>query len=124
MNYLIHVYFALNIFYVGRYWEEFYIYKANHSEKFRLIILIVVGIFVASPFVFSLELLDILRKPTLYFRKTHIQIGSTCYVWGGGLSSRKGEFIELSKFESDKRFVVKNYKYLSIAYSEDFPNLQ
>jgi hypothetical protein len=114
MYYLIHAYFALNIFFVGRYWEEFYIFKPDFPEKFRLFILIVVGFFVAFPFVFSLKMLDYLSKPTLYFRKTHIQIGSTCFVWGGGLSSRKGEFIELSKFETDKRFVVKKYKYISI----------
>ena len=116
MNYLLYIYFGFNIFFVGRYWEEFYIYKPSFNQMIRIFFAIIIGCLVSSVLVFFVIVADLITKNkfNIFVRKSHIQIGSTCYVWGGGLSSRKGEFIELSKFEFDKRFVVKNYKYLSI----------
>jgi hypothetical protein len=116
MNYyLVQVYFALNIFFVGRYWEEFVVYKPTFFERVKLLFLIVVGLFTAVVFMILMKSWDILHKIPIWFRKTHIQIGTTAYVWGDGLSSPKShEIIPLSNCSKDQRFVVKYYKYISI----------
>ncbi len=115
MNYLIQLYFALNIFFVGRYWEEFITYKPTFFDRVKIFLFIVVCIFTLLPLMIFKILWDKLRRIPIWFRRTHIQIGTNCYVWANGLSSGKNkEIIPLSNFKTDKRFVVKSYKYLSI----------
>jgi hypothetical protein len=116
MIYLLYLYFGLNVFFVGRYWEEFFIYKPSLEQKIRIFITIFLGCLFASLVVLSAETLDFIRNNPfkVFLRKSHLQIGTTCYVWGGGLYNKSNkEFIELSKFKSDKRFIVKDYKFIS-----------
>lgn len=50
------------------------------------------------------------RFPYFRLSKSHIQIGKTCLVWGGGLWSKDGKkFREINDFINDDRFTVKKY---------------
>jgi hypothetical protein len=95
--------------------QAFITYKPTLFDRVKIFLFIVVCIFTLLPIMILKILWDMLRTMPVWFRKTHIQIGTTCYVWGSGLSGGKNkETIPLSNFKNDKRFVVKYYKYFSI----------
>ena len=110
---LLYCYFCVNCFLLGRSWEAISKYNPSFKEFLGTCLLSVFFLLLMLPIQIGGLLYEIIPKFPFYLRKTHVQIRTTCYVWGTGVSGRNGEIIDLSKFEEDKRFVVKRYKYIS-----------